>query len=236
MRIVIELKRGENAEVILNKLYKDTALQDTFSVNMVALSDGAPPAHDPARNPDPTSFPTVAKSSSAAPSSSSAKPAARAHLLEGYAAAVANVDQIVDLIKTSPSPAAAETALLSRRWSAQTVADMLARLPRPHPHPSRRRPPRRPHKKRRQNHRIPILPGASKSHPRPASRPPHRPGAAKKSKATTPTSSPKSSTSSPSSPTATKSTNSSPSNSKKSKNNSPTPPQRNHRRRRRNRH
>ena len=130
MRIVIELKRGENAEVILNKLYKDTALQDTFSVNMVALSDGAPQlmtlpeilTHFLSHRREVVVRRALFELR---------KARTRAHLLEGYAAAVANVDQIVDLIKTSPSPAAAETALLSRRWSAQTVADMLARLPDP---------------------------------------------------------------------------------------------------------
>ena len=130
VRVYIGLKRGENADVVLNNLYKETQLQDTFSVNMVALSDGAPRqfnlreilslflAHRREVVVRRALFELR-------------KARARAHLLEGYAVAVANVDDIVDMIKSSPSPAAAEKELLARAWPATAVADMLARVEDP---------------------------------------------------------------------------------------------------------
>ena len=148
IRLVIELRRGENEEVVLNRLFKETQLQDFFSINMVALDDGEPKTlgllellkiflnhrrevvvrravFDLARARD------------------------KAHLLEGHVAALENVDQIVELIKTSKSPAEAERRLMYldkpedtgqksydhvpyspqiRWWPAQIAADMLSRL------------------------------------------------------------------------------------------------------------
>lgn len=130
VRIYIELKRGENADVVLNNLYKETPLQDSFPVNMVALSDGAPQqfnlrdiltlflAHRREVIVRRTLFELR-------------KARVRAHLLEGYAVAVANVDAVVNLIKSSPSPAAAEKELLAVAWEAQTVRDMLMRVKDP---------------------------------------------------------------------------------------------------------
>ena len=130
IRLVIELRRGENEDVVLNRLFKETQLQDSFSINMVALDDGEPKTlglrellriflnhrrevvvrravFDLARARD------------------------KAHLLEGYVAALENVDEIVELIKTSQSPAEAEERMMARAWPAQTVADMLSRLEDP---------------------------------------------------------------------------------------------------------
>ena len=130
IRLVIELRRGENEEVALNRLYKETQLQDSFSINMVALVDGEPKTlglvdllkiflnhrrevvvrravFDLARARD------------------------KAHLLEGHVAALANVDEIVELIKTSESPAEAERRLMEREWPAAAVSEMLSRLEDP---------------------------------------------------------------------------------------------------------
>ncbi len=126
MRVVIELKRGEVAEVVLNNLYKDTQMQDNFGMNMVALVDGQPrvlnlkelleaflrhrrevvtrrTAYDlhQARN--------------------------RGHILEGLAVALSNVDEIIALIKESPAPAEARARLMGRPWRSQLVTEMLAR-------------------------------------------------------------------------------------------------------------
>lgn len=130
IRVVIELRRGENADVVLNNLYKETQLQETFSVNMVALHDGAPRqmnlrdilSHFLAHRREVVVRRTLYDLRRAR---------AQAHLLEGFAVAVANVDAIVELIKTSPSPAAAEDALCTRTWPAGEVAAMLAKLKDP---------------------------------------------------------------------------------------------------------
>ena len=145
IRLVIELRRGENEEVALNRLFKETQLQDSFSINMVALRDGEPKTlglrellkifldhrrevvvrravFDLARARD------------------------KAHLLEGFVAALENLDEIVELIKNSKSPAEAEQRLMEwpqgspsflppgptlRRWKAEGVEKMLSRLDDP---------------------------------------------------------------------------------------------------------
>ena len=128
IRVVIELRRGENADVALNRLYKETPMQDNFSVNMVALADGVPRSmslREILRHFLDHRREVVVKRALF----DLQKARARAHLLEGHAAAVANVDEVVDLIKLAKSPADAEEQLLARGWYAPAVAQMLARLP-----------------------------------------------------------------------------------------------------------
>ena len=126
MRIVIELKRGENAEVILNNLYAQTPLETVFGINMVALVDGQPRLlslkemleafirHRREVVTRRTVFDL-------------AKARARAHLLEGLAVALANIDEVIALIKASPTPAEAKLGLLLKVWSSGAVPEMLAR-------------------------------------------------------------------------------------------------------------
>ena len=124
--MVIELKRSELPEVVLNNLYKQTQLQDTFGINMVALVDGQPKllslkamliaflAHRREVVTRRTSFELR-------------KARERAHVQEGLAVALSNVDEIIALIKGAPSPAEARVRLLAKAWPSQLVADMLAR-------------------------------------------------------------------------------------------------------------
>jgi len=126
MRIVIELKRGEIAEIVLNNLFAQSPMETVFGINMVALQDGQPKLmslkemleafirhrrevvtrrtiHDLARARE------------------------RAHILEGLAVALANIDEIIALIKAAPSPAEARTALGARKWPSGVVPELLAR-------------------------------------------------------------------------------------------------------------
>lgn len=126
MRVVIELKRNENAEVVLNQLYKLTQLQDSFGINMVALVDGQPRLlnlkqilseflrHRREVVTRRTLF-------------ALRKARERGHILEGQAVALSNVDEIIALIKASATPPEAKAALTSRPWRSGLVADMLAR-------------------------------------------------------------------------------------------------------------
>jgi DNA gyrase subunit A len=126
MRVVIELKRGEIHEVVLNNLYKDTQMQDTFGMNMVALVDGQPRVLNLKElleaflrhRREVVTRRTVYDLRQARN---------RAHILEGLAVALSNVDEIIALIKESPSPAEARARLMGRAWRSQLVADMLAR-------------------------------------------------------------------------------------------------------------
>jgi len=127
MRGVIELKRGEVAEVVLNNLYKDTQMQDTFGVNMVALVDGQPRLLNLKQmleeflrhRREVVTRRTVFELKKARD---------RGHILEGLAVALSNVDEIIALIKASPSPAEARQALMGRIWRSALVADMLSRV------------------------------------------------------------------------------------------------------------
>ncbi len=126
MRVVIELKRGEVAEVVLNNLFAQTPLETVFGINMVALIDGQPKLlslkemleafvrhrreivtrrtiYDLARARD------------------------RAHILEGLAVALANIDEVIALIKASPSSVEAKVGLMGRVWNSGAVPEMLAR-------------------------------------------------------------------------------------------------------------
>ena len=126
MRIVIELKRGEVGEVILNNLYKQTQLQDTFGMNMVALVDGQPRLLNLKQMLDcflshrreVVTRRTVYELR---------KARERGHILEGLAVALSNVDEIIALIKAAPTPADAKLSLMSRLWRSPVVEEMLQR-------------------------------------------------------------------------------------------------------------
>ena len=127
MRAVIELKRGENADVILNKLYKDTQLQDSFGINMVAIIDGQPKLLNLKQVIDAflrhrrevVTRRTIFELR---------KARERGHILEGLAVALSNVDEIIALIKAAPTPADAKRELMGRSWRSSLVEDMLSRV------------------------------------------------------------------------------------------------------------
>ena len=126
MRIVIELKRGAIAEVVLNNLYQKTALQSTFSVNTVALVSGSPRTlglrqvldcflnHRRVVIRRRTRFLLR-------------RARERAHILQGLALAIANIDQVIELIRAARTPQDARDALMARSWPAEAVAPMLRR-------------------------------------------------------------------------------------------------------------
>ena len=126
MRVVIELKRGEVPEVVLNCLYKQTQLQDTFGMNMVALVDGQPRLLNLkqmldcflAHRREVITRRTVFELR---------KARERAHIQEGLAVALDNVDEIIALIKSSPTPADARRGLMGKLWMSTTVGQMLER-------------------------------------------------------------------------------------------------------------
>jgi len=126
MRLVIELKRGEIPEVVLNNLYKQTQLQDTFGINMVALVDGQPKLLDLKRML--AAFLAHRREVVTRRTSYDLRKAReRAHVQEGLAVALSNVDEVIALIKAAPSPVEARQQLLGRAWPSRLVADMLAR-------------------------------------------------------------------------------------------------------------
>ncbi len=126
MRVVIELKRGEMPEVVLNNLFKMTQLQDTFGMNMVALVDGQPRLLNLkqmlecflAHRREVLNRRTVFELR---------KAREKAHTQEGLAVALDNVDEIIALIKAAPTPADARRELMARMWVSATVTEMLAR-------------------------------------------------------------------------------------------------------------
>jgi len=127
MRAVIELKRGENADVILNQLYKDTQMQDSFGMNMVALLDGQPKLLNLKQFLDAflrhrrevVTRRTIFELR---------KARERGHILEGLAVALSNVDEIIALIKASATPPDAKRELMARPWRSSLVEDMLSRV------------------------------------------------------------------------------------------------------------
>ncbi len=126
MRVVIELKRGENAEVVLNNLFKLTQLQDSFGINMVALVDGQPRLLNLKQVLE--AFLTHRREVVTRRTVFELRKARdRGHLLEGLAVAVVNVDEMIELIKTSPTPPVAKERLLARTWAAGIAAEMVAR-------------------------------------------------------------------------------------------------------------
>ncbi|CAD84243.1 MULTISPECIES: DNA gyrase subunit A [Nitrosomonas] len=126
MRVVIELKRGEVPEVVLNNLYKETQMQDTFGINMVALVDGQPRLlnlkqmldHFLRHRREVVTRRTLFELR---------KARERGHLLEGLAVALSNVDEIIALIKAAPTPAEAKKGLMARTWRSSLVEEMLLR-------------------------------------------------------------------------------------------------------------
>jgi len=126
MRLVIELKRGEVPEVVLNNLYKMTQLQDTFGINMVALVNGQPKLcnlkdlidiflqHRREVVTRRTIF-TLRKARE------------RGHVLEGLAVALANIDDFIAIIRNAPTPPVAKAELMNRPWDSQMVRQMLTR-------------------------------------------------------------------------------------------------------------
>jgi DNA gyrase subunit A len=126
MRAVIELKRGENAEVIVNHLYKETPLEDSFGVNMVALVDGRPRLNNLAQLLE--AFLRHRREVVVRRTVHDLRKAReRGHLLEGLAVAVGNIDEVIALIKAAPSPAEAREALMARAWHSPVVEQMLQR-------------------------------------------------------------------------------------------------------------
>jgi DNA gyrase subunit A len=126
MRVVIELKRGEVPEVVLNNLYKQTQLQDTFGMNMVALIDGQPKLCNLKtlievfldHRREVVTRRTVFELR---------KARERGHVLEGLAVALANIDEFIETIKSSPTPPVAKAALMGKGWDSAMVREMLAR-------------------------------------------------------------------------------------------------------------
>ncbi|MDE1006532.1 MAG: DNA gyrase subunit A [Paraburkholderia fungorum] len=126
MRVVIELKRGEVPEVVLNNLYKATQLQDTFGMNMVALVDGQPKllnlkemlACFLSHRREVLTRRTVYELR---------KARERGHVLEGLAVALANIDEFIAIIKAAPTPPIAKQELMARPWDSSLVREMLAR-------------------------------------------------------------------------------------------------------------
>jgi DNA gyrase subunit A len=126
MRVVIELKRGEVPEVVLNCLYKQTQLQDTFGMNMVALVDGQPRLLNLKQMLD--CFLSHRREVITRRTVFELRKAReRAHIQEGLAVALDNVDEIIALIKASPTPADARRGLMGKLWVSATVAQMLER-------------------------------------------------------------------------------------------------------------
>jgi len=126
MRLVIELKRGEVPEVVLNNLYKQTQLQDTFGVNMVALVDGQPRLCNLKQLIDiflqhrreVVTRRTVFNLR---------KARERGHVLEGLAVALANIDEFIRIIRNAPTPPVAKAELMTKSWDSQLVREMLTR-------------------------------------------------------------------------------------------------------------
>ncbi len=126
MRIVIEVKRSDAADVLLNNLYSQTSMQCSFGINMVALVEGQPQLLNLKQILDAflrhrrevVTRRTIFELR---------KARARAHVLEGLAVALANIDEVIEMIKKSANPAEAKAGLLQRIWPAGVVNEMVAR-------------------------------------------------------------------------------------------------------------
>ena len=126
MRLVIELKRGEVPEVVLNNLYKQTQMQDTFGINMVALVDGQPKLCNLKdlvevflqHRREVVTRRTVFNLRKARD---------RGHVLEGLAVALANIDDFIAIIRNAPTPPVAKAELMARSWDSKLVREMLTR-------------------------------------------------------------------------------------------------------------
>src|SRR5690606_15416134 len=125
MRIYIEVKRGESAEVVLNNLYLQTPMESVFGINMVALVDGRPQVLNLKQmleafvrhRREVVTRRTIFELR---------KARARAHILEGLTVALANIDEMIELIKTSENPAVAKERMLARTWQPGLVGALLA--------------------------------------------------------------------------------------------------------------
>ena len=125
MRIYIEIKRGESADVVLNNLYQQTQMESTFGINMVALVDGRPQLLNLKQilqafvrhRREVVTRRTIFELR---------KARARAHILEGLTVALANIDEMIELIKTSANPNEARERMLTRTWDAGLVGALLA--------------------------------------------------------------------------------------------------------------
>lgn len=126
MRLVIELRRGESPDIVLNNLFKNTQLQDTFGMNLVALVDGQPRLLNLKQMVDyflshrreVVTRRTVFQLR---------KARERGHVLEGLAVALANIDDFIAIIKAAPTPVVARQELMTRRWDSSLVREMLSR-------------------------------------------------------------------------------------------------------------
>lgn len=126
MRMVVEVKRGESAEVLLNNLYKQTQMQTVFGINMVALVDAQPKLLNLKQileaflrhRREVVTRRTIFNLR---------KARERAHILEGLAVALSNIDEIINLIKQAASPAEAKQGLMARGWNPGIVSEMLTR-------------------------------------------------------------------------------------------------------------
>ncbi len=126
MRMVIELRKGEVGEVVLNNLFKHTQMQSVFGINVVALVDSQPRTLNLKQlleyfirhRREVVTRRTIFDLR---------KARARAHLLEGLAVALANIDEVIALIKAAPNPATAKKELCARTWRSGTLEDMLSR-------------------------------------------------------------------------------------------------------------
>jgi len=126
MRMVLELKRGEVPEVVLNNLFKQTQMQDTFGMNMVAIMDGQPRLLNLRQMLD--AFLRHRREVVTRRTVFDLRKAReRGHILEGLAVALSNVDEVIALIKAAPTPSAAKVGLMGRVWRSPLVEEMLAR-------------------------------------------------------------------------------------------------------------
>ena len=129
MRVVFELKRNEQPDVVLNNLYKQSQLQDTFGINMVALVDGQPRVLNLKQMLD--AFLSHRREVITRRTVFELREARRrGHVLEGLAVALANIDEFIALIKAAPTPPVAKTGLMSRAWDSSVVREMLTRAGR----------------------------------------------------------------------------------------------------------
>ncbi len=130
MRIVIELRRGENAEVVLNNLYAQTPMETVFGINMVALEDGQPKLMSLKEmleafirhRREVVTRRTIFEL---------ARARERAHILEGLAVALANIEEVIALIRAAASPAEARAGLTGRHWQPGVVRQLLDRAGAP---------------------------------------------------------------------------------------------------------
>ena len=130
MRVVIELKRDASADVVLNQIYRFSPLQSTFGVNMVALNGGRPEL----MSLKDMILAFLAFREEVVGRRTKfllGKARDRAHILVGLAIAVANIDEVIHLIRTAPDPAAARERLMSRDWPAKDMVPLIALIDDP---------------------------------------------------------------------------------------------------------